>query len=231
MTRPSNLGAWAACARHQWGREVAGVPRIPEVATWVGTAVHAMLAEKAFPPEPAYMHYDSTTPNLIVAVGQVSEIASAVREQLAAQGMVPVQWEIETIKGFCPGTIDVLLMRDGREPILGDVKTGVTIGAGAWLQLGAYFDSYQQTFPNTRFPLMPDPRRVAVIHAPRPKFGALTKCTIEIRDGEACMVEAEHWAEQANGWADNAHDWHDVPASPGIACSSCELRRECEVAV
>ena len=128
-----------------------------------------MLAEKAFPPEPAYMHYDSTTPNLIVAVGQVSEIASAVREQLAAQGMVPVQWEIETIKGFCPGTIDVLLMRDGREPILGDVKTGVTIGAGAWLQLGAYFDSYQQTFPNTRFPLMPDPREGGRDSCPPPE--------------------------------------------------------------
>ena len=218
------------CARHQWGREVSGVPRTPEVATWVGTAVHAMLAGQEQPKAPAYLQFDSVTPNLIVALGQVSEIASAVREQLAVQGMVPVEWEIETIKGFCPGTIDVLLMRDSREPILGDVKTGATIGAGAWLQLGAYFDSFQQTFPNTRFPLMPDPQKVAVIHAPRPKFGELSQCKIETRNGEACAGQAAFWAEHANGWAD-AHGWHDVPASPGIACSSCEIRKECEVAV
>ena len=225
MSRPSALGAWASCARRQWGREVTGVPRVPQVATWVGNAVHDMLAGMPQSAAPAYLHYDSVTPNLIVALAQVSDIASEIREHLAIQGMRPVEWEIETTKGFCPGTIDVLLMRDEREPILGDVKTGATVGAGAWLQLGAYFDSYQKTFPDH-----PDPMRVAVIHAPRPKFGELSQCTIETRDGAACAAQAEFWAKQADRWAD-AHAWHDVPASPGMGCSSCEIRKECEVSI
>ena len=224
MSWPSTLGAWASCARRQWHRQFTDRPQSASVDRWVGSAVHATLADQTPSPAPAYMRYDAVTPNLTVALAQVADITSEIREKLAVWGLVPVEWEIATDEGFCPGTIDVLLMRD-REPILADVKTGDSIGAGAWLQLGAYHDAYCKTFPDR-----PDPIRVAVIHAPRPKFGQLCACTIETRDGEVCAGHAKHWAGQADRWAEE-DSWLKVPASPGTRCLTCEIRKHCEVSI
>ena len=235
ITRPSNLGEWATCAKKM--RHLVANPRAgrggAHIAGWVGDAVHYSLSGSVvgLAPPPPMALYDSITPNLITAKAQVNQIINGFYLMMGLRGLTPKAWEcgVEDADGHS-GTLDVILEKDTTQHrIIGDVKTGRRVPAGVWLQLGAYFTMAQ--FTPTSISLRPI-REVAVIHVPRTKLGEDQPSSIEIRDGAKCAQEANLWYRAiGNLLADDA-EVAAYPASPGLACTRCPMTtNECAVKI
>ena len=247
ITRPSNLGEWATCAKKM--RHLAANPRAgrggPHIAAWVGDAVHYKLSgDHAFPlDEPPPMSlYDRITPNQKTAYVQVDRIITEFYRLMGRNGLEPKAWEcgVEDADGHS-GTLDVILEKDTtRHRILGDVKTGRRVPSGVWLQLGAYWSMAQHAFinepinlgpfrQNTRLHSIPE---VAVIHVPRTKLGEDQPGTIEFRDGRKCADEAKLWYRAIGNLLEDDAEVDEYPASPGLACATCPMNvTECAVRI
>ena len=234
ITRPSNLGEWATCAKKM--RHLAANPRAgrggAHIAGWVGDAVHYFLSgsEEYFNPPPPMALYDSITPNLITAKAQVNQIINEFYLLMGQHGLTAKAWEctVEDTDGHS-GTLDVILEKDTTQHrIIGDVKTGRRVPAGVWLQLGAYWSMANALNEFLSWPM----REVAVIHVPRTKLGEPQSSSIELRDGRKCAQEANLWYRAIGNLLEDDAEVEAYPASPGLACTRCPMTvNECAVKI
>ena len=237
ITRPSNLGEWATCAKKM--RHLAANPRAgrggAHIAGWVGDAVHYQLSgrDSLLEPPPPMALYDSITPNLITAKAQVNQIINEFYLLMGLHGLSPEVWEyeVEDEDGHS-GTLDVILEKDTTQHrIIGDVKTGRRVPAGVWLQLGAYWNMAHHT-PISASIAWPPMAEVAVIHLPRTKLGEEQPGTIELRDGSKCAEEANLWYRAIGNLLEDDAEVDAYPASPGLACTRCPMTvNECAVKI
>ena len=237
ITRPSNLGEWATCAKKM--RHLAANPRAdpggPHIAGWIGDAVHARLSGTQSPEDrpPPMVLYDSITPTRWAADAQVNRIIDRYYELMALHGLTAEAWEyeVEDEDGHS-GTLDVILKKDTtKHRIIADVKTGRRVPAGVWLQLGAYWNMAQHT-PISASIAWPPMAEVAVIHLPRTKLGEEQLGTIELRDGSKCAEEANLWYRAIGNLLEDDAAVAAYPASPGLACATCPMTtNECAVKI
>ena len=234
ITRPSNLGEWATCAKKM--RHLAANPGPgrggPHIAGWIGSDVHNRLSESPLVLErpPAMSLYDKITPNLNTARIQSSRIVGKFRQAMETMGLTPVMWEkpVEDEDGNS-GTLDVVLRKDHpSQLIVADVKTGRRVPAGVWLQLGAYYKMAMHSLEEEWAPMV----KVAVIHLPRTPLGEEQPWSIDFRDGEKCAREAELWFRAVGNLLEDDAEVEEYLASPGIACGTCPMTvEECAVKI
>ena len=234
ITRPSNLGEWATCAKKM--RHLAANPRAgrggSHIAGWVGDSVHDRLAGTSDPEDrpPPMALYDSITPDRKTAGIQVERIIVAFYLLMGRYGLTAKAWEcqVEDSDGNS-GTLDVVLRKDHPlQLVVADVKTGRRVPAGVWLQLGAYYKMAMHSLEEEWAPMV----EVAVIHLPRTKLGEEQLGTIEFRDGEKCAAEADLWYRAIGNLLEDDAEVEAYPASPGLACSSCSMTiDECAVKI
>ena len=236
ITRPSNLGEWATCAKKM--RHLAANPRAgrggPHIAGWVGDAVHYQLSgrDSLLEPPPPMALFDSITPDRKTAEVQANRIIGRFYELMGLHGLTAKAWEveIEDDDGHS-GTLDVILEKDTtKRRVIADVKTGRRVPAGVWLQLGAYWNMAQYTSINEAF--SPPMIGVAVIHLPRTRLGEEQPGTIELRDGSKCAQEANLWYRAIGNLLEDDAEVAAYPASPGLACATCPMTtNECAVKI
>ena len=238
ITRPSNLGEWATCAKKM--RHLAANPRAgrggAHIAGWVGDAVHYSLSgsDLGLDPPPPMALYDSITPNLITAKAQVNQIINEFYLLMGLHGLTARAWEVEVEDKYGhSGTLDVILEKDTTKcQVIGDVKTGRRVPAGVWLQLGAYWNMAKYTEFNIREIFQGPMLEVAVIHLPRTKLGEEQLGTIELRDGSKCAQEANLWYRAIGNLLEDDAEVAAYPASPGLACATCPMTtNECAVKI
>ena len=238
ITRPSNLGEWATCAKKM--RHLAANPRAgrggAHIAGWVGDAVHYHLSKSSLgldPPPPMAL-YDSITPDWGTANIQVNRILTKFYRVIGLHGLSPEAWEVEVEDDDGhSGTLDVILGKDTtKRQVIGDVKTGRRVPAGVWLQLGAYWNMAKYTEFNIREIFQGPMLEVAVIHLPRTKLGEEQPGTIEFRDGSKCAQEANLWYRAIGNLLEDDAEVEAYPASPGLACTRCPMTvNECAVKI
>ena len=226
---PSSLGSWAGCPKRTWHEIEKGAGRdVQTIAAWVGTAAHALATGSDLPPGPSgMMLFDSFTPSIKVARLQAGAIARVVGEVLAQHGLKAVACELAVEDSETSGVLDFLLEHDvpNRPLVILDMKTGQHVPAGAWLQLGSYFDAY-----NLEYAYAPA-GQVAVIHVPRRAPLAIGCEAFELRDGDACAAAARSLVADVNYWM-STRNRYNVAAHPGMSCHSCPLTsRDCAVRI
>ena len=225
--RPSKLIEWARCqlrAQHRTLRPRKDRYPVPHIASWIGTEVHAMLADREPSPVPSYVAFDTITPNREAAFSQIDRIVGYTRAAMVARHWCKHRYEVEvgTEQPF-QGTIDLIF--DGQhDPAVGgwaiaDVKTG-RISDGVWLQLGAYMNAIEQGWERFGQGVVIAMKKVVLIHAPRTSLYEEQKCEVTIRDAGKCKVAAKLLADIAYNVVHE--DWTPVPM-PGRHCSSCEV--------
>ena len=126
--RVSDIANWAACeamALHSPPRQAGRT----NVAAWVGTMAHAILAEQPVPPTEGRIAYDQLTPTEHVAHGTAGSIARHARKLLVDQG-----WGIlgqEEALGRPPeltGHLDLRAWHSDHGEAIIDLKTGRRLG-------------------------------------------------------------------------------------------------------
>ena len=226
---PSSLGSWAGCPKRTWRELEDGRGRdVPTIAAWVGSSAHALAAGLPMPPDPVGMAlFDSLTPSTKVARLQASQISGVVRHVLEVHGLSVVSAELAVEDGSTSGVLDLLIKYDvPKQPlVILDLKTGQNVPAGAWLQLGSYFDAYNYEHPD-------EPAgNVAVIHVPRAAPLAINCEAFEIRPGPPCAAASRVLIADIDHWMRH-RDRDTVPAYPGFSCHSCPLTsRDCAVRI
>lgn len=218
---PSKLGEWATCPKRAWyGLDRRSVRDAETMATWVGTAAHAIALEQPMPEAPAgYAAYDSVTPNIETARMQANYIAEHFNAELDARGLGIVESELAVMSSTITGVLDVLLQRDTtRARIIGDLKTGRMLPASVWLQLGAYVKAYREWDPDAE-PI----ESVMLFHVPRMPLHERSLVLVEERPAAACALAAERLIGEISRWLDAA-TFDTVPATPGLlACAGCPI--------
>ena len=226
---PSSLGSWAGCPKRTWRELEDGVGRdVPTIAAWVGSAAHALAAGLPMPPDPfAMMLFDRFTPSLKVARLQAIRIARVVDEVLTQHGLKVVAGELAVEDNATSGVLDFLLEYDlsDRPLVILDLKTGQHVPAGAWLQLGSYFDAYSLEYADA------PADQVAVIHVPRRAPLEIGCEEFELRPGAECAAAARSLVADVNYWM-STRTRDNIAAHPGISCHSCPLTsRDCAVRI
>ena len=217
--RVSDISNWAACeamALHSPPRQAGRT----NVAAWVGTMGHAILAGQPVPPTEGRIAYDQLTPTERVAQVQAQSIAKCARKLLVDQG-----WGIlgqEEALGRPPeltGHLDLRAWHSDHGEAIIDLKTGAQIGA-AWLQVGGYLTLY-----GNEAGVWPAASYGGVLHVPRTRIDRDVKGTLEKRPG---LLLAQAWA--ANMVRIDAVMFGALPTrSPGLHCARCAA--DCPVRV
>ena len=235
LLRPSKLGDWATCAKK--ARYIAANPKKDTgnllIATWVGNAVHQKLASSSSwgdNPAPGTL-YDNTTPNFSVAMDQVGIIIEKFEELMEVHGLKVIDHELEVNDVDNSGTLDMVLRSDCDGWLtIGDLKTGKRVPSGAWLQLGSYFQMAKHDFDfQKRSDYL---HEVAVIHIPRTPLNEAQYGSIESRIGVFCGEQSNVVYHSILELIEQDRDVSEFPASPGVACASCEMSvSECPVKI
>ena len=212
--RVSDIANWSACE----AMALHSPPRAPgrtNVAAWVGTMAHALIAEELIPDqEYARIAYDQLTPTEHVAQVQAQSIAKCARRLLVDQG-----WGIlgqEEALGRPPeltGHLDLRAWHSDHGEAIIDLKTGGQIGA-AWLQVGGYL-LLSPSFAHYG----------GVLHVARNRIDRDVKGALELRPSEPLMRAWQHSMRRINDVLAGA-----LPTrSPGLHCARCAA--DCPVRV
>ena len=217
--RVSDIANWAACeamALHSPPRQAGRT----NIAAWVGTMAHAILAGQPVPPTEGRIAYDQLTPTQHVAQVQAGSIARHARKLLVDKG-----WGIlgqEEALGRPPeltGHLDLRAWHSDHGEAIIDLKTGAQIGA-AWLQVGGYLSLY-----GDQAGVWPAAANGGVLHVPRTRIDRDLKGTLELRRGLSLST----------AWLQNTARIYEVMGgalptrSPGLHCARCAA--DCPVRV
>ena len=216
----SALANWALCEKAALWRMMdpgTGDEPIEHVATWMGSAVHARVAEEDPPDEPKLIVFDKMTPNIKYARAQVERMAEAVTDKLIEVDWFVITREREVAPVDSPNWIPQLRLV-GRTDLDVISASGITITADvktskeffpAWIQLGGY--ALMQD---------PEPVRVATIHCPRAAL-VQDQPPVEIyyADAAECADEA---ARIMSRISELLEDGSKAVAAPGNRCRFCK---------
>lgn len=230
----SALTRWSLCEKAAVWRHLNPMPaeeKAEHIATWIGTAVHSLVAVQAVPDPPRILIFDGITPTIEVARRQIDLMAEAVEHKLNAEA--PGRWDIMGreidlrplhLPGWpdnfrLTGRMDFKLRLANEDLWVCDLKTAQDI-APAWVQLGAYRLLDRMSGHRAA-------GTVATFHCPRPKDIVLGKadCTIWTVDADAAEDEALRIVNRITEIID---DPDLATAAPGNRCSFCK-HPECVV--
>ena len=213
--RVSEISSWAACEvmalqspRHPPGRT--------NVAAWVGTMAHAMLANTTYD-QPDRLAYDGLTPTENIGVRQSQAIERKARELLTTMGFGVIGREEEVQSDAMTGHLDIRAYHREKGEAIIDLKTGQSTGT-AWLQVGGYLDLYVNYAPM--------PAYAGVLHVPRQRIDRDQKGTLELREAKPVQ---QAWRQSARRIQD-VLDGAPPTYSPGLHCGRCEIK-SCPVRV
>ena len=219
----SELVRWTACEKAAvWNYQnpAFAPPRMPHIATWMGSAVHARCADAPEPDAPEPVVFDKVSPNLSVARHQVEMMADSVSCAIDREG-----WEIKDRETQFPdlclpdwpfnlrlvGRCDLRASWSGGRCIV-DIKTSRNFEPAA-IQLGGY--RLLDRMSSGREPAT----TVATVHCPRPDILPDHKmASIHYYAAEAAKVEAVRIMARI---ADLIRDPARGTATPGNRCRYC----------
>ena len=213
----SSLPQWAVCeASEVW--KLKNTETRPErgehVAAWMGSAIHAYIADAREPDPPRELVYDGITPTMSVAEQQIDRMTDAIRQTMHKEGWEVRGHEVEGrsyTNSLAPGvrlvgTMDLVLEAGGRTAIV-DLKTSADFRP-AWLQLGGYA-------------LLHKAEVLGVIHCPRPRsLLDDAEAKFHYNDQPAMLVAGEAFRVMLRV-AELLHDGHRAIAAPGNRCRFC----------
>lgn len=231
--RPSGLWRWQQCEKRALAEiRMPVVDDRPHIAAWVGTEVHARVANPDHQVSDAGMAvYDKRTPTQNFANKQVKEIAESVTDalEMARIEIVAQEREMGLATPFdaypwlhMTGTVDVVGLHDTYTVLL-DIKTGDQLDH-AWLQLGAY------ALLMDDIDMKPD--RAIILHAPRSKWDPMGGgVTVSLHDltpkrGDVDLLMDETLSHMSRVGAIIASETEPV-ARAGHHCASCPVREGC----
>ena len=133
--RVSDIANWASCEAYAFHAPPRPVGRA-NVAAYVGSLAHAMVADEALPEPDGRIAYDATTPTERAAQIQATSIAKVARKLLVDRGWGILSREQELRSDDLTGHLDIRAWHSDHGEAIIDLKTG-QIGT-AWLQVGGY---------------------------------------------------------------------------------------------
>ena len=209
--RVSDIANWAACEAYAFHAPPRPVGRA-NVAAYVGSLAHAMVADEALPEPDGRIAYDATTPTERAAQIQATSIAKVARKLLVDRGWGVLGKEEALRNDAMTGHLDIRAWHSDHGEAIIDLKTG-QIGT-AWIQVGGYI-TLMQTGSDWG----------GVLHVPRVRIDKETKGTLELRPGQPL-----HWAWMTN-MARITAVLHGAPPTrtPGMHCTRCTL--DCPVRI
>ena len=214
----SEIPKWAACAKSaQWKMNYPEKrqERLPHIATYIGSYVHATLADLEPPDGTGMFVFDKITPDMNYARVQAKRMTEAVRAWLGDCSDIDFEVNLGTMREVewpdnmvLTGTADMILATpEGRLAVL-DLKTSRNIEA-AWLQLGGYAKLLNSRVHRVDL--------VGVLHCPRGHLQEELNVTATWREAGPALDEADlvlkNISRSFMGW--------NMAASPGPACRYC----------
>ena len=209
--RVSDISNWAACEAYAFHAPPRPVGRA-NVAAYVGSLAHAMVADEPLPEPDGRIAYDATTPTERAAQIQATSIARVARKLLVDRGWGILAREQELRNDAMTGHLDIRAWHSDHGEAIIDLKTG-QIGT-AWLQVGGYITLLNRSVEYG-----------GVLHVPRVRIDKETKGTLEVR--------LAPWLRTA--WITNAQRIDAVlqganpTRTPGMHCARCTL--DCPVRI
>ena len=224
---PSKMSAWMNCERrevyklHNRDKSERGAQHI---ASWIGTAVHALAADEEPPAFPSAImtSYDNITQTRRQAEQQVQRMSAKITHKLAEHDYEIIQQEFP-LKQFrrsswpdgvvLSGTPDILVYHypTATYGIL-DIKTSKDF-LPAWLQMGAYALVWNTCNSDKQV------KMVGALHCSRVECGASDgQPEMHLNDAESCIYEAR---KSANRIAHLMGNPDDATVAPGTHCRWC----------
>ena len=108
------------------------------IAAYVGSYAHAIVAAQPEPPLPESLSFDATSPTLYQAQTQGRAIAKVALDALRGEGWEIIEQEREAKRSEFVGHLDLICWKEKRGEAVIDLKTGRT--DTGWLQVGGYID-------------------------------------------------------------------------------------------
>lgn len=169
----SQLARWSSCEKAQLQAFFA--PNLKEdtgehIATWMGSAVHARIAEEEQPPFPESLRYDEITPTWQMAALQVEMMVESVQMALEVEcwTILEQETELEPYRDtdwlpelYLVGRKDLYAMDVNCCRVVADIKTARDFRP-AWIQTGGYALCAMAAGYKVH--------KVAAVHAPRPNI-------------------------------------------------------------
>ena len=209
--RVSDISNWAACEAYAFHAPPRPVGRA-NVAAYVGSLAHAMVADEPLPEPDGRIAYDATTPTERAAQIQATSIGRVARKLLVDRGWGILAREQELRSAELTGHLDLRAWHSDHGEAIIDLKTG-QIGT-AWLQIGGYITLLQSGSDWG-----------GVLHVPRVRIDKETKGTLAFRPGQPL-----HYAWTANMARIEAVLQGAIPTrTPGHHCTRCTL--DCPVRI
>ena len=141
ILRVSDISNWSACESYAFHAPPRPVGRA-NVAAYVGSLAHAMVADEALPEPDGRIAYDATTPTERAAQIQATSIARVARKLLVDRGWGILAREEALRSDDLTGHLDLRAWHSDHGEAIIDLKTG-QIGT-AWLQVGGYMNAIRQ---------------------------------------------------------------------------------------
>ena len=219
--RVSDISNWAACESYAFHAPPRPVGRA-NVAAYVGSLSHAMVADEPLPEPDGRIAYDATTPTERAAQIQATSIAKVARKLLVDRGWGVLAKEQALRSDDLTGHLDIRAWHSDHGEAIIDLKTG-QIGT-AWLQVGGYINLLGSAMPD-----IPQKHNWAhwggVLHVPRVRIDKETKGTLELRNADALGWQWQRNMERITAVLNGA-----VPTrTPGMHCTRCTL--DCPVRI
>ena len=228
----SELVKWTRCEKQRYDKTFNPDPTKEyreHIATWIGSAVHAMIALEEVPRRPDDVVFDKKTPNWKAATWQLMVMVERVQKSLNNIKAADIRHEVylgkHNITGlplnmYLTGTLDLTFnvqssLHSDRPAIL-DIKTSESF-IPAWIQLGAYKYLYEMT---SEHPC----NLLGVLHCPRPEYGVLDNNKVSdivwSSEPETCKREALRIARRVAKLVEGS--LLPLPA-PGGYCAYCTV--------
>ena len=214
--RVSDISNWASCEAYAFHAPPRPVGRA-NVAAYVGSLAHAMVADEPLPEPDGRIAFDATTPTERAAQIQATSIARVARKLLVDRGWGVLGKEEALRNDAMTGHLDIRAWHSDHGEAIIDLKTG-QIGT-AWLQVGGYVDLYHDG--GEWLPCAWG----GVLHVPRVRIDKETKGTLEFRPANRLKLAWESNMQRIDAVLQGANPTR----TPGHHCARCTL--DCPVRI
>ena len=203
--RVSDISNWASCEAYAFHAPPRPVGRA-NVAAYVGSLAHAMVADMPLPEPDGRIAYDATTPTERAAQIQATSIAKVARKLLVDRGWGILAREEALRSDDLTGHLDLRAWHSDHGEAIIDLKTG-QIGT-AWLQIGGYIALLNQPV-----------HYGGVLHVPRVRIDKEAKGTLEFRPAAGLRTA---WVTNMQR-IDAVLQGANPTRTPGMHCTRCTL--------
>ena len=230
----SRLGRWSECEAREVHelknpKEVKALEGAPHIASWIGSAAHAVAAGEKLPPDPGTAKFDHITPVMSHARMQANDLGMDLKDRIDRQRLrvlereQPLSETIDYDTGcLLVGTPD-LVCSLGKEAVIIDLKTARVVHT-AWLQLAAYVRLYRATIAEY-YTYPKGVLSVGIMQLRRTPLGTPpAEISTEYRSADTAMKSIRPLLDRITRILSGAEE---PIANPGTHCSYCT--KDCAV--